>query len=160
MPGRLVPHLGRRGTVVAEQEHPDGIGEAFGRPHTPRPANGLGIRHLFSGAKLVEGAPLLIGQPHAGEAMPDERPLTPAATDDLEQALAHALRFDGRKQFKVSGESMARISAAHLVEYLRQSGFVVMRKPPTPPHSDTDGRRAKETRLSHDITSRKRIAAD
>jgi hypothetical protein len=75
--------------------------------------------------------------------MPDERPLTPATIEDLEQALAHALRFDGRKQFKLSGESMAKITAAHLVECLRQSGFVVMRKPPSKPHSSTAGLRAK-----------------
>jgi hypothetical protein len=75
--------------------------------------------------------------------MPDDRPLTPADPADLEQALAHALRFDGRKQFKLSGESMAKITAAHLVECLRQSGFVVMRKPPLRAHSSTAGMRGK-----------------
>jgi hypothetical protein len=59
-----------------------------------------------------------------------------ATIDELEQALAHALRFDGRKAFKTSGEMMARITAAHLAEQLRRSGFVVMKKPPTPMHSD------------------------
>jgi hypothetical protein len=72
--------------------------------------------------------------------MPDDRPLTQAAPEDLEQALAHALRFDGRKPFKGSGEMMARITAAHLVACLRQSGFVVMRKPPLPAHG-SDGLR-------------------
>ncbi len=62
--------------------------------------------------------------------------LRPATTDELEQALAHALRFDGRKAFKLSGESMAKITAAHLAEQLRQSGFVVMKKPPSPMHTD------------------------
>ena len=73
--------------------------------------------------------------------MPDDPALTPASAEDLEQALAHALRFDGRKQFRLSGESMARITAAHLIECLRQSGFVVMRKPAMVPHSSTDGLR-------------------
>jgi hypothetical protein len=69
--------------------------------------------------------------------MPDTPPaLRPATPDELEQALAHALRFDGRKSFKLSGESMARITAAHLAECLRVSGFVVMKKPPSPMHSD------------------------
>jgi len=62
--------------------------------------------------------------------------LRPASTDELEQTLAHALRFDGRKAFKLSGESMAKITAAHLAECLRQSGFVVMKKPPSPMHTD------------------------
>ena len=37
----------------------------------------------------------------------------------LEQALAHALQFDELRQFKVSGEMMAKITAAHLAEQLR-----------------------------------------
>jgi hypothetical protein len=61
-------------------------------------------------------------------------PLRPASAEEIEQALAHALRFDGRKAFKLSSESMAKITAAHLAECLRQSGFVVMKKPPEPPH--------------------------
>jgi hypothetical protein len=56
-------------------------------------------------------------------------PLTPAAPDDLVQALAHALQFDGRRPFKVSGEMMARITAAHLVECLRKSGYIIMKRP-------------------------------
>jgi hypothetical protein len=60
--------------------------------------------------------------------------LRPATIDELEQALAHALRFDGRKAFKVSGEMMAKITAAHLAEQLRRSGFVVMKAPPAPSH--------------------------
>jgi hypothetical protein len=55
-------------------------------------------------------------------------------TAELEQALAHALQFDGRKQFRVSGEMMARITAAHLVEQLGRAGFVVMKKPPARRH--------------------------
>ena len=65
--------------------------------------------------------------------MPDDRPLTPADPAELEYALAHALQFDGRRQFKLSGESMAKITAAHLARSLAQSGFVVMRKPASDP---------------------------
>jgi hypothetical protein len=61
-------------------------------------------------------------------------PLLPANPDDLAQAIAHALQFDGRKQFKVSGELMAKITAAHLVECLRRSGFVVLKRPAAPLH--------------------------
>ncbi len=61
--------------------------------------------------------------------------LRPAAPDEIEQALAHALQFDGRKAFKMSGEMMAKITAAHLVECLRRSGFVIMKAPAAPAHT-------------------------
>jgi hypothetical protein len=73
--------------------------------------------------------------PHYRVPMPTDRPLTPADPAEFEQALAHALQFDGRKAFKVSGESMARITAAHLAECLARAGFVVMRKPALAAHS-------------------------
>jgi hypothetical protein len=63
-----------------------------------------------------------------------DTPLRPATPDELEQSLAHALQFDGRRQFKTSGEMMAKITAAHLVRCLAQSGFVVMKRPPAAPH--------------------------
>jgi len=56
--------------------------------------------------------------------------LTPAAPDDLADALAFALRFDGRKRKRDSGEIMAAIVARRLVEHLERAGFVVMRRPP------------------------------
>ena len=46
---------------------------------------------------------------------------TPASPDDPSQAIAHALQFEGRKQLKVSGEMMAKITAVHLVECLPQA---------------------------------------
>jgi hypothetical protein len=55
--------------------------------------------------------------------------LTPAAPEDLVDALAFALRFDGRKRKRDSGEIMAAIAARRLVEHLERAGFVVMRKP-------------------------------
>ncbi len=63
----------------------------------------------------------------------DEQPasrLLPVTPDELEQAVSHALRFDGRKHFKLAGEIMGKITAAHLVRCLAQAGFVVMKKPP------------------------------
>lgn len=56
--------------------------------------------------------------------------LLPVTSDELEQAVSHALRFDGRKHFKLAGEIMGKITAAHLVHCLSQGGFVVMKKPP------------------------------
>ncbi|MGD1038205.1 MAG: hypothetical protein ABR878_13720 [Roseiarcus sp.] len=56
--------------------------------------------------------------------------LRPAAPDDLADALAFALRFDGRRRKHDAAEIMARIVAKRLVEHLERSGFVVMKKPP------------------------------
>ena len=71
--------------------------------------------------------------------MTDTHPaLRPATEDELAQTLAHALQFDGRKQFRTSGEMMAKITAAHLAEALRRSGFVVMKAPPAPHHRAPD----------------------
>jgi hypothetical protein len=60
--------------------------------------------------------------------MPEEPRLTPATAEDLEQALAFALRFDGRKRTHTGDELMARITAERLVKYLDRAGFVVMRR--------------------------------
>ena len=59
-----------------------------------------------------------------------EKRLSPAPSADVEAALAHALRYDGKKAFRLSGESMGKITAAHLVRCLEQAGFVVMKGPP------------------------------
>ena len=56
--------------------------------------------------------------------------LTPASPDDLADAIAFALRFDGRKRKHDAAEIMARIVAKRLVEHLERSGFVVMKRPP------------------------------
>lgn len=60
--------------------------------------------------------------------MPDD-PLRPAEPDDVRQALAFALAFDGRRRFRQADDLMARITADHLVRYLEMAGFVVMRRP-------------------------------
>jgi hypothetical protein len=56
--------------------------------------------------------------------------LMPAAPDDLADALAFALRFDGRRRKHDAAEMMARIVARRLLEHLERSGFVVMKRPP------------------------------
>ena len=56
--------------------------------------------------------------------------LTPAAPEDLADALAFALRFDGRKRKHDSAEIMAAIVAKRIVEHLERAGFVVMKRPP------------------------------
>lgn len=54
--------------------------------------------------------------------------LTPVSPADLADALAFALRFEGRKRKHVAAEIMAAIVAKRLVEHLARSGFVM-----TPP---------------------------
>ena len=60
------------------------------------------------------------------------RKLFPVTPEELEQAVSHAQSYDGRKHFKLAGEIIGEITAAHLVRYLTQSGFVVMKPPPPP----------------------------
>ena len=62
--------------------------------------------------------------------MNDELRLTPASPEELQQTLAFALRYDGRKRVHHSDELMARIAAEGLVRHLERAGFVLMKKPP------------------------------
>jgi hypothetical protein len=57
-------------------------------------------------------------------------PLRPATQEDVAEALAFALRFDGRKRTHDADLVMARITADRLVRHLEQSGFVLMKRPP------------------------------
>jgi len=58
-----------------------------------------------------------------------DAPLSTASPDDLADALAFALRFDGRKRKHDAAKMMARIVARRLVEHLGRSGFVIMKRP-------------------------------
>jgi hypothetical protein len=60
---------------------------------------------------------------------PDEK-LTLADSKDVTDALAFALRFDGRRRKSDAAEFMADIVAKRLVRHLERAGFVVMKKPP------------------------------
>jgi hypothetical protein len=59
-----------------------------------------------------------------------ETPLRPAMRDETTQALAFALQYDGRKRTRDTADYMARIAAERLTQYLEQSGFVLMKRPP------------------------------
>lgn len=54
-----------------------------------------------------------------------------ARPEEIASALSYALRYDGRKRSHTADEIMAQITADRLVEYLRRSGFVVMKGEPT-----------------------------
>jgi hypothetical protein len=53
--------------------------------------------------------------------MQDADSLTPATALDLADALAFALRFDGRKRKTDAAEMMSKIVAERLVRHLEQS---------------------------------------
>ena len=61
--------------------------------------------------------------------MSEPESLTPADPSDLADAIAFALRFQGRKRVHNADEIMAEIVAKRLVEHLERAGFVVMKKP-------------------------------
>ncbi len=61
--------------------------------------------------------------------MPDTpKRLTPGTREDVADALAFALRFQGRKRVHNADEIMAEIAAKRLVEHLERAGFVVMKR--------------------------------
>ncbi len=62
--------------------------------------------------------------------MVDDEKLTPATAADVADALAFALRFEGRKRVHNADEFMSVIVAERLVEHLERSGFVIMKMPP------------------------------
>ena len=62
--------------------------------------------------------------------MADADKLTPADPAGLADALAFALRFEGRKRVHNADEIMAEIVAKRLVDHLERAGFVVMKRPP------------------------------
>ena len=60
----------------------------------------------------------------------DPSALSPAKFEDVADALAFALRFQGRKRVHNADELMSAIVAKRLVEHLERSGFVIMKTPP------------------------------
>ena len=63
--------------------------------------------------------------------------LTAAATEEVAEALAYALRHDerGRPRGSVAGwDFAAGIAAEHLEAHLARAGFVVMKRRPARPH--------------------------
>jgi hypothetical protein len=65
-----------------------------------------------------------VGYP-LGMADADEK-LTSADPCDLAEAIAYALRYDGRKRIHQADEYMAKIAAERIVRHLEHARFVVM----------------------------------
>ncbi len=60
----------------------------------------------------------------------DTKGLRLATAEEIQETLSFSLRFNRGKHVRDADEMMARIVANRLIEHLRISGFVVMRKPP------------------------------
>ena len=65
-----------------------------------------------------------------GPIIDDHERLTPVSRDDLANALAYALRLVGRNRVDNADEIMAWIVARRLVDRLKGTGFVVMKRLP------------------------------
>ena len=56
--------------------------------------------------------------------------------EEVAEALSYALRYDERGKLRRSGwDFAASLAAEQLTEHLRRSGFVIMKAPPSRPHS-------------------------
>jgi len=49
---------------------------------------------------------------------------------EVADALAYALRYDGKRRVHHADDAMARITAERLIRHLEQAGFALMRKAP------------------------------
>ena len=67
---------------------------------------------------------------HYDPEMPEDSNLRPATDDEILHALEFALRFKGRKHHHHADNFMSRIAAEYLLQHLRESRFVVMKRPP------------------------------
>ena len=79
---------------------------------------------------------------HARDTSDNPDRLMPADPEDLADALAFALRHNGRKRVRYADELMSAIVARRLVDHIERAGFVIMRRPPiggsTPPYQGGD----------------------
>ena len=67
---------------------------------------------------------------------PTSPALAVASPEEVADALSYALRYDERGKPRRGGwDFAAGLAAERLTEHLRRSGFVIMRAPPSRPHS-------------------------
>jgi hypothetical protein len=62
--------------------------------------------------------------------MTSASPLRFADSTELADALAYALRYDGKRRVHHADDAMARITAERLIRHLERCGFVLMRQEP------------------------------
>jgi len=56
--------------------------------------------------------------------------LRPADPADVADALAYALRYDGKRRVHHADDAMARITAEYLIRHLERAGLVLLRSEP------------------------------
>ena len=67
---------------------------------------------------------------------PNATDLAVASSEEVTEALSYALRYDERGKPRRGGwEFAASLAAERLTEHLRRSGFIIMKAPPSRPHS-------------------------
>jgi hypothetical protein len=71
--------------------------------------------------------------------MPDDDKLSPADPQDLADAIAFALNFNGRKRVHDADAFMVRITVDRIVRHLEQARYVVIKKPPIEGGGDNPG---------------------
>ena len=62
--------------------------------------------------------------------MTDTSSLRSATAHEVADALAFALRYNGRRRVHDADHAMGRITADRLVRHLLEAGFVLMKAPP------------------------------
>lgn len=67
--------------------------------------------------------------------MTDSPTLRPASQAEVLSSIGFALRHKGKRAFRNADGFMAEIVAAHLLEHLEASGFVLMKRPDAPAHN-------------------------
>ena len=66
--------------------------------------------------------------------MTESPALRPATEAEVLFSISFALRHKGKRAFRHADSHMAEIAAAHLLEHLEASGFVLMKRPPATAH--------------------------
>jgi hypothetical protein len=59
----------------------------------------------------------------------EQKQLRPVTVQEIEETLAFALRFKGRKRADIAGPMVAQIAAEHLRKSLEDAGFVILKQP-------------------------------
>jgi hypothetical protein len=59
----------------------------------------------------------------------EQKQLRPVTVQEIEETLAFALRFKGRKRVDIAGPMIAQIAAEHLRKSLEDAGFVILKQP-------------------------------
>jgi hypothetical protein len=91
---------------------------------SPLPISELGLQWGFTEGRTPWDFRL-------GSCMPETPSLRSASSDEVAETLSIRLRYDRRKCVYHADEMMSRITADRIVRHLTETGFVVMKSPPS-----------------------------